>query len=134
MSLISETTDDFPYAMFESPRLLTASSIVEAPVLPTSHGGTGSTSAKTARVNINSLGFQPVKGDDDTYETWRYYGFGVAYYQTSGLLNGQPAQYGLLVNIAYPTNTTEVVQFWLSADGSIWTRARNNWNTWTRLC
>lgn len=72
---------------------------------------------------------------NDTTSNWGVQNNSVHFYNTVGLLNGQPSQYGFLVNITNGVN--EVHQLWCHAPGnSIYHRGGNSagWNnSWKTL-
>lgn len=79
------------------------------------YGGTGATTAIAARVNLLSIGTNPITSTaNDTSANWGAYGPGaIAFYSTAGYLNNQPQQYGFVMNIS--TNTShELHQLWAS--------------------
>lgn len=54
------------------------------------------------------LGANPITAPaNDTRDNWSALGSGYAYYSQAGALNGQPAQYGILVNYVSGTNVTQ---------------------------
>lgn len=81
------------------------------------------------------LGENPVKTTaDDTTSRWANLGSGYAWYGTNGLLNDQPAQYGLLLNYVYGS---DVFQIWnTQSNGPMFMRSGNasGWGrSWTKL-
>lgn len=81
------------------------------------------------------LGENPVKTTaDDTTSRWANLGSGYAWYDAGGLLNDQPAQYGLLLNCVYGS---DVFQIWnTQSNGPMYMRSGNasGWGrSWTKL-
>lgn len=84
--------------------------------------------------DVAFLGENPVKSTaDDTTDQWCRIGSGYAWYCASGLLTGQPAQYGFLLNYV---NGSDVFQIWNSQNaGPMYTRSgnANGWGgSWKR--
>ena len=78
-------------------------------------GGTGATDRKNALYNLAYLGTEPIKtAATDTTAKWTEIGSGYTFYLTSGLLNNQPSQYGLLINYA---QNSEIFQIWNTQNG-----------------
>lgn len=82
-----------------------------------------------------NFGDEPVKStEEDTFETWTEFGTGYALYATVGLLNGQPSQYGVLLNFVVRSN---VAQLWFAMpQGTMYYRGGNGGglaNTWTKI-
>ena len=78
-------------------------------------GGTGATNRKNALYNLAYLGTEPIKtAATDTTAKWTEIGSGYTFYLTSGLLNNQPSQYGLLINYA---QNSEIFQIWNTQNG-----------------
>lgn len=70
--------------------------------------------------NISSI-------DQDTSQTWVDMGnLATTYYSKTGYINGQPAQYGYLVNITAGPNSTQVHQLWATQpNGALFHRGGN---------
>lgn len=85
--------------------------------LPVSHGGTGANTRASAMLNLAFLGGNITGGTaNDTREFWQDKGTGYAYFSSTGMLNGQPGQYGYLINIVYGY---DVRQLWLTQSSGI---------------
>lgn len=71
------------------------------------------------------LGADIVKSTaDDTFAKWHALGTGYVFYSKTGQLNGQPSQYGFLLNIAMQSN---VAQLWFSLPhGTMYYRGGNS--------
>ena len=85
--------------------------------------------------DVAYLGENPVSSTaDDTTGMWLRIGSGYAWYNTNGLLNDQPAQYGFLLNYV---NGSDVFQIWnTQSNGPMYTRSGNasGWGrSWTKL-
>ena len=96
-------------------------------ILGISNGGTGANTAKNARVNLISIGNNPItKPEDDTVANWGAYGpCATAFYSATGQLTDQPAQWGFVHNIMTTTGT-EVHQLWTTqAGGDVYHRGGN---------
>lgn len=77
-------------------------------VLPVSRGGTGNNHGV-----LTTLANNPITSkSNDTVAQWMTKQTGVYWFNTSGLLNGQPTQYGYLLNIA-GNGSNCINQFWL---------------------
>ena len=63
---------------------------------------------------------------NDTTENWASKANSVHFYNTKGLLNGQPSQYGFLFNMAF--NDSEIHQIWATHGGSLYHRYGNKPN------
>lgn len=87
-------------------------------------GGTGQTTAKNAIRALAFLGLNPIDGaENDTREKWTNLGTGFAYFNQLDQLNGQPNQWGFLINL---TNGADVQQeFWTQTGGLHYHRAGN---------
>lgn len=60
----------------------------------------------------------------DTTQTWNELGSGLTWYNTAGQLNGQPSQYGLMLNM---TSGHDVAQIWKEQrDGGLYIRGGNS--------
>ena len=103
------------------------SSAVTVGTMGIAYGGTGATTAIAARVNLLSIGSNPITSTaNDTSANWGAYGPGaIAFYSTAGYLNNQPQQYGFVMNISTGTNY-ELHQLWASQpNGDIYHRGGN---------
>lgn len=91
------------------------SSAITVGTMGIAYGGTGATTAINARVNLLSIGSNPITSTaNDTPAKWGAYGPGAtAFYTTAGYLNNQPQQYGLVMNISTGTGS-ELHQLWAS--------------------
>ena len=91
------------------------SSAITVGTMGIAYGGTGATTAIAARVNLLSIGSNPITSTaNDTSANWGAYGPGAtAFYSTAGYLNNQPQQYGLVMNISTGTSS-ELHQLWAS--------------------
>lgn len=93
--------------------------------LAITRGGTGATSAHGARSKIVYIGKNPItKLADDTNSNWGALESGVAYFDTANQLNGQPTQYGLLLNMT--NGGTVGGQLWITTGGVGYLRASNS--------
>ena len=107
-------------------------------ILAIANGGTNANSAKQARVNLLSIGSNPITTvEDDTVANWGSYGpCATAFYSATGQLTDQPAQWGFVHNIMTSTSS-EVHQLWTTqAGGDIYHRGGNasGWATsWKKL-
>ena len=107
-------------------------------ILAIANGGTNANSAKQARVNLLSIGSNPITTvEDDTTVNWGSYGpCATAFYTTTGQLTDQPSQWGFVHNIMTSTSS-EVHQLWTTqAGGDIYHRGGNasGWATsWKKL-
>lgn len=81
------------------------------------NGGTNARNRQTGFFNLAYIGGEPVKSGEDTAVNWANLGNGIAYYHSTQL-NGQPGEYGMLINI---TIYTLVFQIFLTGP-SIWHR------------
>ena len=107
-------------------------------VVPVVYGGTGANSASDALVNLGAfrnLGKQVISNiTNDTVAKWSEIDSGYTYYETSGLLNDQPTQYGILLHFH---QSTEVFQIWRSqSGGTTYWRSGNSqgWaSTWAKV-
>jgi hypothetical protein len=64
------------------------------------------TSRKTATNSVNYIGANPIAStSSDTRANWVDKGLGVAYYNTANCLNGQPNQWGYLLNLTTGSGT-----------------------------
>ena len=106
--------------------------------LPITRGGTGATTAINARVNLISIGSNPItKVADDTVAKWGAYGPGAtAFYSATGQLTDQPSQWGFIQNIMTTTGS-ELHQIWATqASGDMYHRGGNasGWSgTWRKF-
>ena len=94
-------------------------------VIPIALGGTGATSAATARQAINHLGTNPIASlEEDTIENWKALGTGVAWVSGTGILNGQKTTSGFLYNVV---RGNYVFQTWygMNASSPVWYRSGN---------
>lgn len=102
------------------------------------YGGTGATTASNARINLLSIGSNPITSTaNDTTTNWSAYGPGAtAFYSVAGYLNNQPQQYGLVMNISTGASV-ELHQLWASQPhGDMYHRGGNNsgWGgAWKKL-
>lgn len=107
-------------------------------ILAIANGGTNANSAKQARVNLLSIGSNPITTvEDDTVANWGSYGpCATAFYSATGQLTDQPAQWGFVHNIMTSTGS-EIHQLWTTqAGGDIYHRGGNasGWATsWKKL-
>ena len=107
-------------------------------ILAIANGGTNANSSKQARVNLLSIGSNPITTvKDDTVANWGSYGpCATAFYSAKGQLTDQPAQWGFVHNIMTSTST-EIHQLWTTqAGGDIYHRGGNasGWATsWKKL-
>jgi hypothetical protein len=88
--------------------------------------------------NLTYKGSNLLSTTDDTTENWANMGnLATVYYNQTGKLNGQPAQYGYLLNLTTGPGSTQVHQLWAQqANGSLFHRGGNtsgiplgNWKT-----
>lgn len=104
------------------------------PVIFSTTGVTGvkgayESSYRTGNVNLTLnnlafLGVNPTGGtSNDTCTWWRNKGTGYAWISATGQLNGQPAQYGFLINIVYGSECHQ--EFWVQPDGPHFKRGGN---------
>lgn len=104
------------------------SSAITVGTMGIAYGGTGATTAINARVNLLSIGSNPITSTaNDTSAKWGAYGPGaIAFYSTAGYLNNQPQQYGFVMNISTGTGS-ELHQLWTSQPhGDMYHRGGNN--------
>lgn len=72
---------------------------------------------------MRDLGTNPVSSTADTTQTWNAMGSGLAWYNTEGLLTGQPSRYGFLLS---ETNGYDTAQIWKEQrDGGLYVRGGN---------
>lgn len=72
---------------------------------------------------MRDLGTNPVSSTADTTQTWNAMGSGLAWYNTAGLLTGQPSRYGFLLS---ETNGYDTAQIWKEQrDGGLYVRGGN---------
>ena len=98
------------------------------------YGGTGATTAAGARANIVYIGKNPItKLADDTNSKWGALQSGVAYFDTLNRLNGQPTQYGLLLNMT--TGGVVSGQLWITTGGVGYLRGSNSdgFSSWYKI-
>lgn len=105
-------------------------------VLPVSRGGTGATSAAGAMSNLAYLGSNITGGTGgDTAAFWRGKGNGFALITSTGQLNGQPSQYGFLVNVVASSEVHQ--EWWTQSNGAHYRRGGNGSTGampgWTRI-
>lgn len=100
--------------------MVTLVSVGNATRMPTVTGVVGG-----AEQDFRFFGTNPVKTTaTDTQATWAALGTGLSYYNTTGQLNGKPAQYGLMLNM---TNGYDVGQIWKEQrDGGLYIRGANS--------
>lgn len=104
--------------------------------LPIAKGGTGQTNRKDAFYGLAFLGYNPIAStEEDTAEKWRGMGTGYAFFSQNDKLNGQPSQYGFVLNIVH---SSEVRHIWLTqAQGKMYQRGGNSSTTvmpaWTEI-
>lgn len=105
---------------------LGAMATVDSPV-PVANGGTGATGAAQAVDNLVWHGNNPVTSTgSDTVSVWGSKGFGLSFFNTLNCLNGQPSQWGFLLNLNHK-GTNEVHQLWTTqSTGSLFHRGGNN--------
>lgn len=103
-------------------------------------GGTGQTARAEAMEALFGLGSSPIASTtNDTVAKWKELKTGLAWYGTSGQLNGQPTQYGFLLNMTSPgASISDVHQIWAAQNhGSLFHRGGNSsgWgsNTWKTI-
>ena len=104
--------------------------------LPISRGGTGSGDRKTALNNLLSIASNPTTTSTDTTDYWgSTLGSGVYWYGQTGLLNGQPSQYGFLINIGFNNNSDKFQIFKEQRDGALNIRGFNTAGTsgWRKI-
>ncbi len=91
-------------------------------------GGTGARNRKDAMRSLSYLGGNITGGTgNDTGAFWSDQGSGFAWFSATGQLNGQPSQYGFLINIV---DGKEVHQeFWVQNNGKHYKRGINNTGT-----
>ena len=92
--------------------------------LSLAHGGTGATSRAGAMTNVSFAGPKPINATaNDTPSGWSSVGTGWSWYDTSGLLNYQPSQWGILLHYIYGSDT---FQLWCSQNaGPLYYRSGN---------
>lgn len=109
--------------------------------LPMSKGGTGSTSRTEANQNLSFIGANPITSTaNDTTANWAAQGTGHAFYSTNGYLNGQPSQYGLLVNFVYANEVFQLFNQqaygglnYRSGNSTGWDGASQTTNCWRKI-
>ena len=78
-------------------------------VVDITHGGTGASNDAEARQNMNYLGRSVIESaNEDTADKWIEIGSGHTYIGKDGLLNNQPATYGVLENIVTSTVLSQI--------------------------
>ena len=107
------------------------------PTISIEKGGTGATNAASARNKLVGIGYNPgsVIGENDLPANWKALGMGVAYISDGTLtsVNGQPTEYGYILNGVYGNLVT---QTWFSygSDTFIFKRSGtvsdNTWGSW----
>ena len=90
---------------------------------------------KPTFADIAFLGNDPITSTaDDTTVNWKALGSGFARYDTTGMLNGQPSQYGLMLSI---TSGSDIFQLWkVMSTGALYVRSGSNsgWGqSWTKI-
>lgn len=87
-------------------------------------GGTGGTSRVSGFNGLAFLGSNPTSSASaDTRAFWQGLGSGYAMYTATGRLNGQPSQYGFLLN--YTTSQEVHQEFWVQSNGAHYRRGGN---------
>lgn len=75
-------------------------------------------------IEFKWLGVNPTGGTgNDTREFWQSKGTGYAFISNTNQLNGQPSQYGFLINIVYASEVHQ--EFWVQSNGSHYRRGGN---------
>jgi uncharacterized repeat protein (TIGR02543 family) len=95
-----------------------------------SGGALKMTDRETAAKSINFIGSNPISAtSNDTRANWVNQGLGVAYYNTASCLNGQPAQWGYLLNLTTGSGSEIGQIFFPYTTGNIYFRGGNNSTT-----
>ena len=86
----------------------------------------GKANSSHGHTSFNICGENTIKTiADDTAANWASKSNSIHFYNTTGLLNGQPSQYGFLFNMAY--GTADIHQIWTQqSTGSLYHRGGNN--------
>lgn len=88
-------------------------------------GGTGSSTRKEAVQNLLFLGYNPTGGKaNDTRAKWQEFGTGYAFISSLDQLNGQPYQYGFLINYVFGQEVHQ--EFWAQLNGAHYRRGANS--------
>ena len=105
--------------------------------LTVASGGTGATSVDNALVSLKA--FRKLNDNvvastaDDTTSNWSKIDSGYSYYNTNGLLNGQPTRYGILIHFNL---SSEKFQIWRAQpNGPSYWRSGNTegWSSWAKV-
>lgn len=99
-------------------------------VRPISGGGTGASTRAGAAEGILYMGSNPIASiDGDTTSAWGALGTGYAWFDTAGLLNNQPARWGIIVSFCMSWG--EVFQIWKgTANTPMYVRSGNAASGW----
>lgn len=105
-------------------------------VIPVTSGGTSASNRHDAFTNLSYIGINPTGGAaNDTAAKWRALGPGFAVITATGQLNGQPNQYGFVIN--YTINSELHQEFWTQSTGTHYYRGGNGSTTampnWTKI-
>lgn len=94
-----------------------------------------------ANKNLTFIGTNPIASTaNDTTANWAAQGTGHAFYSTNGYLNGQPSQYGVLVNFVYANEVFQLFNQqaygglnYRSGNSTGWDGTSQTTNSWRKI-